>query len=184
MPIFAFSKTHTKMPSVYISMGSNMGDRLANLKQACSLISQSTGEIEGISGIYETAPWGEHEEAAPYLNLVLKLNTEYFPILLLAALKNIEEKMGRPFKCKAPAYLPRVIDLDILFFDDLVYRCHAPYVLTIPHRLLHLRRFVLLPLSELDSDFEHPKLKKTIKKLLEKCKDVGEITLTTYKIHE
>lgn len=172
------------MPSVYISMGSNMGDRFANLKQACSLISQSVGVIENISGIYETAPWGENEDSAPYFNLVLKLNTEYFPILLLAALKNIEEKMGRPVKSKAPAYLPRVIDLDILFFDDLVYRCHAPYVLTIPHRLLHLRRFVLLPLSELDSDFEHPKLKKTIKKLLEKCKDFGEITLTTYNIHE
>lgn len=184
MPIFAFSKTHTKMPNVYISMGSNMGDRFANLKQACSLISQSAGVIENISGIYETAPWGEHEEAAPYLNLVLKLNTEHFPILLLVVLKNIEKKMGRPVKSKAPVYLPRVIDLDILFYDDLVARYSVPLALTIPHKLLHLRRFVLLPLSELDSDFEHPKLKQTIKKLLETCKDLGEITLTTYNIHE
>jgi 2-amino-4-hydroxy-6-hydroxymethyldihydropteridine diphosphokinase len=172
------------MPSVYISMGSNMGDRFANLKQACSLISQSVGVIENISDIYETAPWGENAEARPYLNLVLKLTTKHDPMLLLVVLKNIEKKMGRPIKSKAEVYLPRVIDLDILFFDDLVYRCSVPYVLTIPHRLLHLRRFVLLPLSELDSDFEHPKLKKTIKKLLEKCKDLGEITLTTYNIHE
>lgn len=143
----------------FLSLGSNVGDRVANLKAAIERI-RSLGEVIATSSIYETEPV-EFLVQPWFLNCVLKLDTEKMPKQLLAAILNIEKEMGRHRRQKKG---PRTIDIDILLFGNSVVETNG---LTIPHPALHERRFVLEPMSEFAPDVRHPVFKKRMRELLE-----------------
>jgi 2-amino-4-hydroxy-6-hydroxymethyldihydropteridine diphosphokinase len=157
----------------YILLGSNLGDRTYHLQQALSLLDTDCGRLVQQSSIYESPPWG-FESAYFFLNQVVQIETGHPPAELLIRLLAIEKKMGR--ERTEPAYTSRLIDLDILYFESLVM--HEP-LLRIPHPRLHLRRFTLLPLSEIAADFVHPVLKLTNAELLKKTVDLSEVKLHT-----
>jgi 2-amino-4-hydroxy-6-hydroxymethyldihydropteridine diphosphokinase len=144
--------------TVYLALGSNMGVRAANLKNAINnLTPQMT--VKAKSPVYETAPWGYADQPA-FLNQVVKVETYLEPEALLLHLKRLESVMGRE-----PSFQngPRLIDIDILFFDDLVL--DTPIV-QIPHPRLHERVFVLAPLADLAPALIHPVLNKSVSSLL------------------
>ena len=160
----------------FILLGSNMGDRGLFLQEARMQIAKKAGKILQISSIYETAAWGKESQPS-FLNQVLVIETSLPPERLMQTLLAIENEMGRIREEKMG---PRIIDIDILFYDDLVYKSNT---LTIPHPLLHLRRFVLLPLSELNSSKNHPLLQQSVAQLLADCKDPLKAEKTKSFIH-
>ncbi|MEW6606932.1 MAG: 2-amino-4-hydroxy-6-hydroxymethyldihydropteridine diphosphokinase [bacterium] len=151
------------MSKVYISLGSNLGDREKNIKEAIKLINSRIKVIK-TSPIYETEPIGFKEQDW-FLNLVAELKTRLSPQELLAILKQIEGKLGKKIERK---WGPRTIDLDILLYDDIILDLPD---LQIPHKLMHARTFVLIPLSQIAPDIKHPVLNKTIKELLDEGND-------------
>lgn len=130
---------------------------------------QRCGDISKESSIYETAAWGQTKQAA-FLNMVMVLQTQLSPDDLMNNLLQIEQELGR---IRTEKYGPRTIDLDILFYDDLIY--HSPIV-TLPHPAIQDRRFVLIPLAELSPSKVHPVYKKTITTLLKECGDKLAVT--------
>jgi 2-amino-4-hydroxy-6-hydroxymethyldihydropteridine diphosphokinase len=149
------------LKKVYIGLGSNLGDRLKNLRTALERISSlPKTKLLGTSSTYETPPWG-HENQPEFLNLVCVVETSLAPLALLTKLKGIEKGMGRT---RSFRYAPRPIDLDILLWGEEVITSSE---LTVPHPQLHLREFVLRPLTELDPDLIHPTLKRRVGELLE-----------------
>jgi 2-amino-4-hydroxy-6-hydroxymethyldihydropteridine diphosphokinase len=142
---------------VYLALGSNLGDRLANLKQAIAALTPQI-DIKAKSQVYETPPWGI-EDQPKFLNQVVKAKTYLEPEQLLKHLKRLELALGR--KESIPNG-PRLIDIDILFFDDLVLNTPA---LVIPHPRLHERGFVLLPLMDIAPDLVHPVIKKSVREM-------------------
>lgn len=142
---------------VYLALGSNLGNRAANLKEAISALPPQM-EVKAKSDVYETPPIGFTEQEL-FLNQAVRAETYLKPEPLLKHLKRLETALGRK-----PTFEngPRLIDLDILFYDDLVL--YSP-TLTIPHPFMHERGFVLVPLMDIASDFEHPVRKKTIREL-------------------
>jgi 2-amino-4-hydroxy-6-hydroxymethyldihydropteridine diphosphokinase len=155
-------KEHT----VYLALGSNIGDRLANLKQAIDSLTPQM-EVKAKSSVYETPPWG-YEDQPKFLNQVVKAKTYLDPGPLLKHLKRLEVALGR--KESFPNG-PRLIDMDILFYDELIVNTSS---LVIPHPRLHERGFVLLPLMELSPDLVHPLIKKSVREMVAGC-DVGGI---------
>ncbi len=150
---------------VILLLGSNLGDRLSNLNEAYNKISESTREILISSSIYETEPWGfQHKNL--FLNQVLVVNTDLSPESLLHLLFNIEKELGR--KRRQKSFQARIIDIDILFYDDLIISTNE---LEIPHPKLHERRFVLEPLNEILPYLIHPVLLKSVARLLKESKD-------------
>ena len=148
------------MPIVYLSLGSNIGDKTAQITQALDRIARVC-EIKQVSPYYLTEPVGLKNQDW-FLNCVVEVETEKDPNELLSALQLIEKKMG---KTKTKVNGPRTIDIDILFFDNQVVNQKN---LVIPHPRLHTRLFVLQPMMDLNSTFLHPVLKKTIKELYER----------------
>lgn len=148
----------------YIQLGTNMGDRYAALAQAIQLMREEKLNIIRSSSIYETAAWGSIPQP-DFLNQIVSLHTLLTPEQLMELLLETEKKMGR---IRTEKNGPRTIDLDILFYDDLIFNSAS---VTIPHPLLHERRFILEPMTELDPDFIHPIFNKTINELLFLCKD-------------
>ena len=150
---------------VYLALGTNLGDRSANLKQAISALTPQL-EVKAKSAVYETPPWG-FEDQPKFLNQVIKANTYLDPEPLLKHLKRLEVALGR--KESFPNG-PRLIDMDILFYDDLVVDKPA---LVIPHPRLHERGFVLLPLMEIAPHLVHPVNKKSVREMAEMCNMEG-----------
>ena len=142
---------------VYLALGSNLGDRLANLKQAIAALTPQM-DVKAKSQVYETPPWG-YEDQPAFLNQAVKAKTYLDPESLLKHLKRLEVALGR--KVSFPNG-PRLIDIDILFYDDVVLDTPS---LTIPHPRLHERGFVLLPLMDIAPDLVHPLSKKTVREM-------------------
>jgi len=152
------------VPTAYLGLGSNLGDRKQNLAQALELMSQRV-VMERLSSIYETEPVG-YQQQPLFLNAVCCIFTELSPEQLLGLAKEIEAKLGR-----IPSFTnaPRPIDIDILFYDDTVIKSHD---LTVPHPRLAERGFVIVPLAEIAPELVHPESGKTVRELLN---DLGTI---------
>lgn len=156
------------MPKLYLLLGGNLGDRILYLQQARARIAVQVGQIMRRSKLYETAAWGKTNQPA-FLNQVLEVQTALTPEQVLQSINAIEQELGR---VRQEHWGARVIDIDILFYDDLVLQTQR---LTIPHPQLHLRRFTLMPLAEIAPDLVHLVLGKSINKLLEACADALEV---------
>jgi 2-amino-4-hydroxy-6-hydroxymethyldihydropteridine diphosphokinase len=156
------------MNLAYILTGGNLGERRDNLEQARTAIERDCGTITNASSLYETEAWGLKEQD-PFLNQALELHTELSAKELLTALLHIEQTLGR---VRDVRYGPRLIDIDILFFNQEVI--HQPG-LTIPHPQLHLRRFALEALNEIAPCFVHPQFGKTVTQLLTECPDTLQV---------
>jgi 2-amino-4-hydroxy-6-hydroxymethyldihydropteridine diphosphokinase len=151
------------MTKVFLLLGTNMGDRTGNLKDAKMSILQHGLVVSCESAIYETEPWGFAGQMNFY-NQVLQVNTKLSAAELLEILLEIEKLLGR--ERKKSCYEDRIIDIDILLFGDEIIR--EPELI-IPHPLLHVRRFALIPLCELAPNNIHPVMKIKMKEILEAC---------------
>jgi 2-amino-4-hydroxy-6-hydroxymethyldihydropteridine diphosphokinase len=160
------------MIKVFLSLGTNLGNKQANLSTAISEIEKNIGQITLYSRIYETAAWG-FECENNFFNQVILVITDMEPSLLINSCLAIEKKMGRE-RNKGENYESRKIDIDILFYGELIV---AEDNLIVPHPYLHDRRFILEPLNEIAPDLIHPILGKSISKLLEECTDTGAVKL-------
>jgi len=164
------------LPTVFLSLGSNLGDRLGNLRRAVKRLKESDEiEVEEISPVYETEPVGSQDQGW-FLNLVLRVQTSLEPLALLEQLLSVEDGMGRSREKKRG---PRNIDLDILLFDDRVVKSER---LTIPHPRMHERKFVLVPLTQIAPELLHPRLQKSVEELLTLCRDESEVRLHTERL--
>jgi len=165
------------MPRVFLSVGSNLGDRLECLRRA-------VGELRAMrdlrfldaSPLYRTEPWEREpgrqaDDGGWFFNCAVVIETDLEPAALLARLQGVEEALGRvrrPGTPEAQRYAPRPLDIDILLYDDRVL---SDDDLQIPHPLLHERRFVLIPLADIAPELEHPTLYQTIRELLDETED-------------
>lgn len=152
------------MPIVYISIGTNLGNKKKNIKKAISKL-KTLGRILKVSSIYLTSPL-ENLDQPDFYNCVVKMNTRLTAKFLLRNLKKIEDEMGRKHTKKR--YQPRIIDLDILFYGREIIKSKT---LTIPHKKLHKRKFILWPLNEIEPNLIHPLLHKKISELKDSLRD-------------
>lgn len=158
---------------VYLSLGSNTGNRLYFIEKAKFLINREAGEILEESSVYESPSWGYDD--SPYLNTILRISCTINQTDLLKSLQDIEILLGRKSKTVTDSfgnqtYSRRPIDIDILFFDSLIFE-HSELI--IPHPRLHLRNFILIPFNEIAPEFIHPLLNKKISFLLKNSSDTG-----------
>lgn len=150
----------TNQHIAFLGLGTNVGDKKKNLKEAIEKLQEKISNIQ-VSKFYETEPWG-YKNQDKFLNAAIRGTTFLSPSDLLKLIKFIEKEVGRVERFK---WGPREIDIDILFYDDLIYKNNS---LTIPHPFLQERGFVLKPLVDLDPNFVHPIFKKTVRQLYEK----------------
>ncbi len=154
---------------IYLSLGSNRGERLLNLKNAKRLISSQLGDIHSISGTYESEAWG-YTSNNRYYNNCISAYTKFSPFELLEGIISIEAQMGRVRENNR--YTDRIIDIDILFYGNEIIERPG---IKIPHPRLSERRFVLVPLLEIAPDLVHPETHLTVREMIGRCKDRGHI---------
>lgn len=160
-----------KMNFAYLLLGGNMGDREAVIAKAAEFIHASCGKIIRKSSLYESEPWG-FETNNQFVNQVILIETVMDAGDLLQNLLNIELLLGR-VRNQSNTYASRLIDIDILFFNDEVINIEN---LKIPHPLLHERRFTMAPLKEIAENFTHPGFNKTIRDMYDECNDISKVT--------
>lgn len=154
---------------VFLGLGSNLNDRLKYLDTAASLIGSCINiKTESVSSVYETEPWGVKEQNS-FLNSVMKVSTTFTPEELLGFVKETEKKAGRKERKK---WHEREIDIDILFFANVVFEDEN---FSVPHREVQNRKFVLVPMCEIDGGFVHPLLNKTMTELLRDTRDKSDV---------
>jgi len=156
------------MNTAVLSLGSNVGDRLDNLKKAIAHLKDLPGSLLKVSSVYETAPWGNTQQSSFY-NQVIEIETTLTALELMERILSIEREMGRT---RMKKWEPRIIDIDILFFSDEIIESKN---LRIPHQHLHERRFILEPLNEIMPDFIHPVSKLKIHELLSDLTDDSSV---------
>lgn len=152
--------------TVYLSLGSNLGDRFQHLQNAQKALTENVGVIKSVSRIVENPPFG-FEAEQDFLNLCLSIETNFSPVELLNAVKNIETDLGRAVK-STNGYVSRCIDIDIILYENVVLSSSK---LTIPHPHFRERLFVLSPLREIASSEIDPVTMLTIEQLLLNCMD-------------
>lgn len=165
----------SKSESIFIGVGTNLGDRLLHIQEAANLLFTHGIKVLKTASIYESEPWG-FEASSNFYNTVFEIETKLLPEELLTTLKIVEKKIGRSEK-KSTEYESRVIDLDILLYKDQIFNNDK---LTIPHRYLLERQFVTLPLIELVGDTFFVSLKQKITPLYE-GKETGQKPFVVYK---
>ena len=153
-----------EIENIFLGLGSNQGDRELNLKNSIKLLNSKAGKVLNISRIYESEPWGVKNQNY-FLNQVIEIETHIDPIDLLNICKNIEYDMGRNPEIR---WGKRVIDIDILYYQSRVINQKK---LIIPHKLMHERKFVMIPLNDLNENHLHPILNITNKEILNNCID-------------
>ncbi len=153
---------------VILSIGSNLGDRLNNCRNVVTQIHETIATVVQVSKVYETPAWGF--EGLPFYNLNVMIHTYLDPESLFMALQKLELNFGR-LKTKPNEYEDRIIDIDIIAFNDMVY---SSDLLCIPHPRMNLRKFVLFPLLDIKPDYIHPIVKKSIQQLIDGCTDTSE----------
>lgn len=161
------------LQKIFISLGANQGDRLQYLQKSIDALYVNIGNTVAISPIYETKSWGF--DSADFLNCCVCLTTDLQPELLLKELQQLEISLGRAEKTTT-AYEARCIDIDVLFYADVVMKTAT---LSIPHIALQDRNFVLAPLADIASGIIHPVLKKTVSTLFDECTDTNEVVKIT-----
>ena len=164
--------------TVFILVGSNVGDRAALIDRACASVGDLCGRVIAKSPVYESEPWGFKCEQW-FLNQVVKIETMLGPDELMKRLLAIELELGRDRVTPHEGYASRTMDLDILYFGSQIIE--TEYV-TAPHPCLHQRRFALLPLCDLNPEMVHPRLKMTNAELLQMCQDNGVVKKLNYEI--
>ncbi len=153
-----------EIENIFLGLGSNQGDRELNLKNSIKLLNSKAGKVLNTSRIYESEPWGVKNQNY-FLNQVIEIETHIDPIDLLNICKNIEYDMGRNPEIR---WGKRVIDIDILYYQSRVINQKK---LIIPHKLMQERKFVMIPLNDLNENHLHPILKITNKEILNNCID-------------
>ena len=149
------------MATVYLGLGTNIGNRKENLTRAIEALSLALGHYTALSSFIETAPWGFNSDNA-FLNCTVAFDTELSPFQLLDTTENIERELGRTSKSNGGVYHDRVIDIDILLYGSETVSTER---LTIPHPLMHMRDFVLEPLAQIAPHTVHPTTGKSIEQL-------------------
>ncbi|MEP5254337.1 MAG: 2-amino-4-hydroxy-6-hydroxymethyldihydropteridine diphosphokinase [Winogradskyella arenosi] len=162
--------------TIHIALGSNKGQKLQYLQQAIDAIFEHVGVVKKISSVYKTPALGF--DGDDFYNACITVETELKPKKVLKALQSIETALGRQSKT-TEGYASREIDLDILFFEDEILQENT---LTIPHAELHKRKFVLQPLRDITTDFQHPVLQKSLEQLWEECEDPSVIEVLNVQL--
>ncbi len=156
------------MNTVYIQLGSNIGERESFITKSMYKVEDDIGKIITASSIFETTAWG-NENQNNFLNSVIKIKTPFDAFTILQKSQEIENNLGRE---RSDKWGERTIDIDILFYNNKIINTKE---LTVPHPLIQKRKFVLVPLSEIAPNYMHPILKKNISTLLSECKDTQKV---------
>lgn len=168
------------MAVAYLCLGSNKNDRVGNIQQAVRLLCANDAvKIIRSSTLYETEPWGKKDQKW-FINAVMEVKVTIEPIELLRVCQSIEELLGRN-RQKEEKWGPRTIDIDILFYDDKILKNDF---LQIPHKYVHERSFMLVPMLEIAADFVHPVLNKTVSQLHEELDDPEDVYLYGTRIND
>ena len=169
------------MAIVYLSLGSNLGDRVGYIQQATSLLSANPDiSIVTTSSFYETEPWHMNTEKW-FVNAAIQIMTQLPPEQLLLECQRIETFLGRNHISDKERYTDRVIDIDIIFYDKQLIKTDK---LTIPHQFFHKRAFMLIPMLEIADDFVHPVFGKTVEQLYDDLENPETVYLYGTKIEE
>lgn len=155
------------MAKVYVGLGTNLGDKEQNLRDAVQKIEEQIGKVVSLSAFYVTAPWGFVSENS-FLNAAACVETDLPPLDVLQETQSIERELGRTKKSVDGVYSDRLIDIDLLLYEDLVLSVTSPSgaELNLPHPLMTERDFVMKPLAEIAPDLVHPVLGKTMRELI------------------